>query len=231
MNFELIGNEIFPLVEVKLKKDESIMMERGSMVYYNSAIELKAERNANGASGVGGMFKAMGRSMTSGESYYISKATSNSDNGKIALAPSLPGKVMELDITQEQWRLNTGVYLASAQTVGYNMKKQKVSKALFAGTGGLFVMETHGTGSLLINSYGDVVEIELDGKEPMTIDNEHVVAWTSQLDYNIKVSSGMFGFKTGEGLVNEFHGVGKVLIQTRNVHSLAEQLASFSPST
>lgn len=37
----------------------------------------------------------------------------------------------------------------------------------------------------------------------------------------------MFGFKTGEGLVNRFTGSGKVLIQTRNIQSLAGILSPF----
>ncbi|MBT8846585.1 TIGR00266 family protein, partial [Lactobacillus delbrueckii subsp. bulgaricus] len=57
-----------------------------------------------------------------------------------------------------------------------------------------------------------------------SIDNEHVIAWDANLDYDIKVASGMFGFTSGEGLVNHFTGDGKVLIQTRNLHSLAEAL-------
>jgi len=37
----------------------------------------------------------------------------------------------------------------------------------------------------------------------------------------------MFGFTSGEGLVNHFTGDGKVIIQTRNLHSLAEALHPF----
>lgn len=51
----------------------------------------------------------------------------------------------------------------------------------------------------------------------------------SKLDYEIKIASGTFGFTTGEGLVNEFHGNGKVYIQSRNLHSLADALIPFIP--
>lgn len=231
MKFSTVGNEIFPLIEVELGKNESIMLERGAMVYHNEVIELTAEKNANGSKGVGGSLKALGRSVTSGESYYISKATSKGENGKIGLASTLPGKTRELQIGFEQWRLNTGVYLASEMSVSYTMQKQKVSNAFFGGTGGFYVMETQGEGLMFICSYGDMIELTLDGESPLTIDNEHVIAWTTGLDYEIKVASGMFGFKTGEGLVNEFRGKGTVLIQTRNLHSLAESLQSISQTS
>ena len=47
----------------------------------------------------------------------------------------------------------------------------------------------------------------------------------------IVVASGTFGFMSGEGLVNEFHGTGKVIIQTRNVHSLADAVAKYIPTS
>lgn len=109
------------------------------------------------------------------------------------------------------------------------MKTQSVGKALFGGTGGFFVMHSSGQGDLLINAYGDIMEINVDEDHPITIDNEHVVAWDDSLDYEIKIASGTFGFTTGEGLVNVFHGTGKVYIQSRNLHSLADALTPFIP--
>ena len=91
-------------------------------------------------------------------------------------------------------------------------------------------METTGTGSMLVSAYGDILELPVNNSSPLVVDNVHVVAWSSNLDYQIKVASGTFGFTTGEGLVNEFHGAGTVLIQTRNVQSLASMLSPFITS-
>ena len=91
-------------------------------------------------------------------------------------------------------------------------------------------METDGEGDILVNAFGDLLEMEVTPERPLRIDNEHVVAWDSTLDYNIQAASGMIGFTTGEGLVNEFHGSGKVLIQTRNLHSLADAIRVFIPT-
>ncbi|MFW7386048.1 TIGR00266 family protein [Vagococcus fluvialis] len=227
MKYTLTAGTAFPLVEVTLDKGEEIKIEHGSMVYHHGQISLEGKMNSNGKSGVGGFFNAVGRSMTSGESFYISHATSNEDGSKIAIAPGTIGAIRELIVGKTHWRLNTGVFLACDDTVSYNMVKQSVGKALFAGTGGLFVMESLGHGSLLVSSYGDIVELDLDGSKDFIIDNTHVVAWEDSLNYSIEVASGMFGFKTGEGLVNRFTGSGKVLIQTRNIQSLAGILSPF----
>ena len=110
------------------------------------------------------------------------------------------------------------------------MKKQELGKAIFGGTGGLFVMETEGTGEVLVSAFGDLLELEVRDDRPLTVDNEHVVAWDADLDYELAIASGTFGFTTGEGIVNNFHGNGKVLIQTRNLHSLADAVRVFIPA-
>ena len=90
-------------------------------------------------------------------------------------------------------------------------------------------MKTSGEGDVLISAYGDLLELEVDEYHPLTVDNEHVVAWDANLDYEIKVASGTFGFVSGEGFVNEFHGNGKIYIQTRNIHNLADALIPYMP--
>ena len=88
-------------------------------------------------------------------------------------------------------------------------------------------METEGEGTILVSAFGDIIELDVTADKPLTVDNEHVVAWDSSLNYNIEIASGAFGFTTGEGLVNSFYGNGKVLIQTRNIHSLASAIDPF----
>lgn len=230
MNYTITESSAFPLAEVSLQAGEKIKLESGAMVYHNGHVKLEGKMNSNGKSGLGGAIRAIGRSMSSGESFFISEATGQNDRAKIALAPASPGAIKEIQVGTVHWRLNTGAFLACDSNVNYNMKRQKLSGAIFGGTGGLFVMETSGEGTMLINSYGDIVEVDVDGQEPFVVDNQHVLAWSDSLEYNIKVASGMFGFKTGEGVVNEFHGSGKILIQTRNLEALAGILSPFYAS-
>ena len=163
---------------------------------------------------------------------FITEATGTNYDGLLGIAPSIPGKIICLEVnSQNHYYLNNGAFLACDNSVSYEMKTQSVGKALFGGTGGFFVMHTFGQGDLLINAYGDIMEINVDDAHPITIDNEHVVAWDDSLDYEIKIASGTFGFTTGEGLVNVFHGNGKVYIQSRNLHSLADALLPFIPQS
>lgn len=229
MKYKLSSSSAFPLVDIFLEKNQEIQIESGAMVSHNASIKLEGKMNSSSKSNVVGAFKALGRSISSGESFFITKALAIGDEAKITIAPGTTGTIKELIIGQEQWFLNTGAFLASDNNVKYIMKRQKLGGALLGGTGGLFIMKTQGAGTMLVSGYGDIVEMELDGSEEFTIDNNHVLAWSEGLTYSIGVASGLFGFKTGEGLVNRFRGSGRVLIQSRNIESLAQSILPFIP--
>ncbi|MDR0220884.1 MAG: TIGR00266 family protein [Lachnospiraceae bacterium] len=228
MNYSLTQSTAFQLVEITLSKGEAVQIERGCMVYHSGGVALEGKMNS-GDGGLGGFVKAIGRSMVSGESFFITTARGLNDGAKLAIAPAMPGSIRELPVGPQQWRIRDNAFLACDSSVSYEIKSQSLGKALFGGTGGLFIMQTQGTGSMLVNSYGDIQEINMDGRSNLIVDNTHVVAWSASLDYDIRVASGTFGFTTGEGLVNEFSGMGTVLIQTRNIKSLADILAPFLP--
>ncbi len=230
MVYKLTQNTAFPLVEVTLSRGEEIQIEHGCMAYHTGGVELEGKMNSSGG-GIGGFVKAVGRAVTSGESFFITRARGLADGARIALAPSVPGAIRELRLGAEQWRINDRAFLACDGGVTYEMHRQSVGKALFGGTGGFFIMETRGSGMMLVNSYGDIQELRMNGSDTVTVDNTHVVAWSTSLQYQIKAASGMFGFTTGEGLVNEFSGAGTVLIQTRNVQSLAAAIQPYLPQS
>ena len=85
------------------------------------------------------------------------------------------------------------------------------------------MLEASGSGDLFFNSFGGVVEKQINGE--FIVDTGHVVAFDPSLDYSF---SGMGNFKStmlsGEGLVMRFRGSGKLYLQTRNVSSVASWL-------
>jgi uncharacterized protein (TIGR00266 family) len=230
MKYEVSNSGPFPIVRLSLRQGEEVRIENGAMVYHNGKVRLDGKMNSGGEGGFGGALKALGRSMVSGESFFITTAVGLAEGAEIALAPGSVGQIMELNIGAKQYRLNDHAFLASDASVSYSMVSQGLGKAVFGGTGGLFVMETKGEGQMLINGYGDMIEMSLDGSAPLVVDNYHVVAWESTLSYQIKAASGTIGFTSGEGLVNEFNGTGKVFIQTRNAVGLYDLIKPFIPT-
>lgn len=230
MRFVLTGDSDCPIARLALSRGESVKIENGSMVY-SRGVEISGGLNSK-KKGLGGVLGAIGRSITSGESMFITTATGAVDDGEIAIAPPIPGKIISLQVGgQQQYRLNTGAFLACDATLDYTMVNQGLGRAVFGGTGGLFVMETNGTGTILVSAFGDILSLDVTPESPLVVDNEHVVAWDASLNYNIQVASGMFGFTTGEGVVNSFIGYGRVYIQTRNLQNLAQAMHPYLPTS
>ena len=228
MRFSMDSNMQFPLVELSLNQGETVFIQRGSMVYHTPNVILNTQLNASG-SGLGRFVKAVGRSMVSGESTFITQAVAQSDNGYLALAPDAPGQVIPLQLGEKQYRLNDGAFLALDGTAYYTMERQSVGKALFGGQGGLFVMTTQGQGTLLANAFGSIKKIELHNQE-VTIDNAHVVAWSQSLHYHVHLENGFWqSIGTGEGVVNTFQGTGEVYVQSLNLQTFAGSLSKFIP--
>lgn len=226
MNFTIENNSQFPFVEIALDKGEKAYIQRGGMVYHSPSVKLNTKLNAKG-SGLGKLVKAVGRSMVSGESTFITEATSEVDGGVLALAPNVPGQVMALEIGDHQYRLNDGSFLALDGSAFYTMERQSFGRALFGGQGGFFVMTTEGEGTLLVNAFGAIKKIELQDQE-MTIDNAHVVAWSKELTYDIHLENGFLqSVGTGEGVVNTFRGTGEIYVQSLNVETFAKVLGTY----
>lgn len=225
MAYQIDSNMQFPLVEIALETGESVYMQRGSMVYHTPGIQLNTRLNGRG-SGIGKVLGALGRSMTSGESVFITQAVSESANGRLALAPSMPGQVIALELGEKQYRLNDGAFLALDGSAQYRMERQSVGRAFFGGQGGFFVMTTEGQGTLLANSFGSIKKLELHG-DSMTIDNAHVVAWSTSLDYDIHLENGFWqSMGTGEGVVNTFRGYGDIYVQSLNIETFSQVIGN-----
>jgi uncharacterized protein (TIGR00266 family) len=112
--------------------------------------------------------------------------------------------------------------------VNIETKFQGLMKGFFSGEG-LFLVKCSGNGDLFFNSYGSIISIDVT--EGYVVDTGNIVAFTSGLDYNVKSVGGMKSlFFSGEGLVAEFRGTGKVWIQTKKARPLAFWAHPFRPS-
>lgn len=230
LNYMIDRSMQFPLVNINLGEGESVFIQTGSMVYHDVGVTLQTRLNGRGR-GVHKYLSALGRSFTSGENMLITEASCSAPRGTIALAPQVPGDIIVLTVGNGvQYKINDGKFLAMGGKASYKMERQSVGRALFSGTGGFYIMTTDGIGTVICNSYGSIRKLVLRNQS-VTIDNYHVVAWSSGLDYNVHLESGWLNSMTnGEGIVNTFSGTGTVYVQSLNLQSLADGLAPLLPS-
>ena len=197
---------------------ETLMAESGAMVGYSDGVSMRTH--------AGGMLKAIGR-MFGGESIFRNDFTAGPLGGEVLVAPSLRGDLIELSVGQTQWFLRHGAYVASS--AGVDVTTQGSLRGIFSGAG-LFLLTTRGTGQLIVGAFGALEEVHVDGE--FIVDTGHIVAWESSLDYSIgKAASGWIAsYFSGEGLVCEFRGRGRLFMQTRNPEEYGTTVGRLLPS-
>ena len=208
MQIDIQYRPSYSLAVVKMDPNESIQVEAGSMVSMSPG--MKIETTAKG-----GLIGALKRSVLGGESFFMNDFRAPAQGGDITLAPALPGDLAVLELKGETLMVQSGSYVASSGGVSIDTKWGG-AKTFFASEG-LIMLKCSGMGTLVLSSYGAVHEMELGAGESQTVDTGHLVAFDEGMGFDVRsvggVKSTLF---SGEGLVVDLTGPGKVLMQTRS---------------
>lgn len=222
MRFQIENQPVFTSLTVQLDSGETIQAEAGAMIAMTSTVELKSKTSGQG---FGGIFKAaMG-----GEGLFKSEYTASGGPGEVTFAPAIPGDILAIELSGRTILAQSGAWLAGTPDV--QMSAQGSLKAMVSGEG-LFLQKLSGNGRVFLSSYGAMVEKNLKAGETWIIDTGNMVAFEASVSQKIrKAAKGLFStLASGEGLVAEFTGPGKVWMQTRCLPGLAQALARFLPA-
>lgn len=220
--------DVDPFLHVALSKGDKIYCESDAMVMMETALDLKGKMNG----GIGG---AIMRRFANGESFFQQHIEAVRGDGDCLLSPVSPGALEILDVGKRQYLLSDGAFLAATSGTEMKVRTQNIGNALFAQSGGFFIMETSGSGQVVVSGFGSIFELEVASGKDVIIDNAHVVCWDSSLHYEISVTTGAAGGSgiggmlgnlvnsatSGEGIVLRFSGSGKVFVCSRNRKSFA----------
>ena len=223
MKHDIVGGSTFPLLRVYLDKGESLRAESGAMVSMTRHLRLTGKMD-------GGFFKSLGRMFT-GESFFLQRLVAEEGPGWALLAPAAPGEIIALEIDPKRpMTLQKSSFLAGTDKIEISTEMQSVAKGLFSGEG-FFVIGIAGSGTAFLSTYGSVYTVDIPKGESLLIDNGHLVAWETSMDYEIAkgASTWVSSVPSGEGLACRFNGPGKVLIQTRNPAQLGRWIFPFIP--
>ncbi|WP_323674661.1 TIGR00266 family protein [Halorubellus sp. PRR65] len=222
MEYEIRNRPSFAAVEVDLNQGETIMAEAGAMVSHEDGISIRTDR------GGGGLMKNLKRSVLGGESFFRNTFTADSP-GSVTLAPPLPGDVVQYDLDGTLF-VQSGSYLAATPEIDVDTKFGG-GRSFFGGEG-LFLLELAGTGPVFMSSYGAVEERELAAGERFVVDTGHIVAFEGEVNWDVTKVGGLKStLFSGEGLVAEFRGPGRVWLQTRSQDAFLSWLIPNLPST
>ncbi|WP_040835805.1 TIGR00266 family protein [Nocardia brevicatena] len=223
MKVELRHGPSSTVARCVLVGDEPVRVESGAMVAHSAGVSLQARAE-------GGILAGLRRSVLAGESFFVSTFTAPPQGGWVDVAPSLPGDMLALPITPDRPSfISRGAWIASSQGVQVESKWGGFAN-LFGGEGG-FGLRAHGHGEVVVGVFGAIDVIDLAPGEPVTIDTGHVVAYDLAMRFTVRRAvSGrsLQSLKSGEGLVFDFVGPGRVLLQTRNPGAFAAWTSSVS---
>lgn len=208
MKCNVLYRPSYSVAEVRLNAQEVITAESGAMVSMSAGIEVDSKMR-------GGVLKSLARNLLGGESFFINSFKAGADGGEVMLAPALPGDVQQAAVDGSPLLVQSGSFLAAEESVAVDTDWGG-AKTFFASEG-LFMLRCSGSGSLILASYGAMHERELAAGETYTVDTGHLVAFSQALDFNVRRIGGIkSSLLSGEGLVVDLTGPGKVILQTRS---------------
>jgi uncharacterized protein (TIGR00266 family) len=222
MRYELLDKPDFGVVKVTYDQPgEQMRVEASAMMAMDTAVDMKTQMQ-------GGLMAAAKRKMLGGESVFQNTFTATQAGQTLWFAPGPEGdvEVLELDGSYPVF-LQSGAFLASGPGVNLDTKWGG-AKGFFSGAG-LFLLKCEGQGPLFFNCYGGMHAIDV-GPAGYICDTSHIVGFTAGLQYNVTRLGGLKSlFFSGEGLVCQFQGQGRLWISTRNPSGLAASVAPYRP--
>ncbi|MFI6599874.1 TIGR00266 family protein [Nonomuraea sp. NPDC050536] len=224
MKSEIRHGGSFAVARCHLAGGESVRVESGAMSATSAGVQLQAKME-------GGLLRGLARSALGGESLFTTRYTAPQGGGWVDVAHHLPGDVVAAPVQHGRaLMLTRGSWIASSDGVEIVTKWGGMSN-LIGGEGG-FLIRAEGQGDVVLGCYGALDWFELAPGETIVVDTGHLVAYDETVRSNLRRAvegKTIQSLKSGEGLVFDFTGPGRVLTQTRNPSALISWLTAELP--
>jgi len=215
MEVEILYRPSYSLAFVRLAPNEEVRLEAGAMVSMSQGITIETKAT-------GGFLKSLGRAMLGGESFFQNYFKAPPSGGEITVAPELPGDVFVYPMQGENLMVQSGSFLACETGIELDAK---ISIKAIVSAEGFSMLEATGTGKLLLSSYGAIHEKNLAAGEKYIVDTTHLVAFSAAMPVAPKTVGGLKStLLSGEGLVVELTGPGRLLMQSRSPNAFLKWL-------
>ena len=204
---------------VVLQPGETVTAEGGAMISMSPNVTIETTTFQRGKGGVLAGIKRL----VAGENFFLNHFTAQRQSGEIWLSSGMPGDMVVRQLDGLALIIQSGSFVASDQGVSIDASFQGIGKALFSGES-MFWLRASGTGQIVLNSFGAIYPIHVDGE--YIVDTGHIVAYEETLEFNIvKAGKSLIGsFLGGEGLVCKFRGTGTVWCQSHNDKGFGETI-------
>jgi uncharacterized protein (TIGR00266 family) len=220
MEIEILFRPSYSLGVIKLAPNEQVRLDSGAMVSMSQGISIETKA-------AGGFLKSLTRAALGGESFFQNFFKAPAAGGEITVAPDLPGDVFMVELTGEKMMVQSGSFLACEMGIELDTK---VSLKGFMSAEGFSMLTAAGSGKLLLSSYGAIFEKTLAAGEVYTVDTTHLVAFNANMTVTPRAVGGLKStLLSGEGLVVDLIGPGRLLMQTRSPNAFVSWLIPHLP--
>ena len=223
MQYELKGGA-FPVVVCRLNSGESMITEKGSMVWMTPNMEMTTT-----GGGIGKMFS---KALT-GESMFQNIWTANGD-AMIAFGSSFPGRIVPIEVGPgKSWILQKRSFLAAERGVELSMHFNKKAKTGIFGGEGFIMQKLSGSGIAFAEIDGDLVEYDLAAGQQIIVDTGNVAGFEESVSIDTQMVKGTKNiFLGGEGMFNTvLTGPGRIWLQTMPISNVAAAIAPMLPNS
>ena len=179
MDIEISEEGAFSWALVKVSPGEEFVSESGAMFRASSNVDIDVTTRSRRSGGL----MADVRRMLANDSFFLSTYRVNDQSdGEVGLAPTLQREIELIDCDGSgQWLCAGGSYLGSSAGLDIDTQFQGL-RGMLSGES-LFFLSIEGRGQLLVNAFGRINQLEVDGA--LTVDTGHVVAFQDTLDYTV----------------------------------------------
>jgi uncharacterized protein (TIGR00266 family) len=236
IDFELFGEEM-QYVEITLDPGEACIAEAGAFMYMDPGIQMQTIfGDGSGQEGGGFMGKLLsaGKRMVTGESLFMTMFGNSAGNRqKVAFASPYPGKIIPIDLRRHGGRVlcEKDAFLCAAKGISVGIAFQRRLGAGLFGGEGFILQKLEGDGLAFVHSGGTILSRDLAPGETLRVDTGCLVAFESQVTYDIQMVSGIkTAFFGGEGLFYaSLTGPGRIWLQSLPFSRLAKKIFGAIP--
>ena len=218
-------NPAFTVGRLYLAPSEPVRVESGAMMATSAGVKLDVSTG-------GGLMAGLKRSVLAGESFFVTTYTAPPQGGWVDVAGVLPGDIIGVDIQPDRpFFVTKGCWIANSYGTEVT-SKWGGGKNLFGGEGG-FGLQATGQGQVVVSVYGALDVVDLQPGEQIVVDTGHVVAYDLGIQFRLRRAvegKTLSSLTSGEGLVFDFFGPGRLLLQSRNPSALTAWIQHNAPS-
>lgn len=234
IDYQIFGDDM-QFVEIELDPGEAVVGEAGAMFYMEDEIQMETifGDGSKEQEGLLGKLMGAGKRLVTGESLFTT-AFMNGGRGKrkVAFGAAYPGKIIPMHLGEMGGTLlcQKDAFLCAAKGVSLGIAFQKKLGAGFFGGEGFILQKLEGDGLAFVHAGGAIIEKSLQAGQTLRVDTGCVVAFTSNIDFDVQyvggVKTALFG---GEGMFfTTLRGPGKVWLQSLPLARLANRIVGAS---